>query len=965
MPIQHLKPRLKDHFERAKSKVKRQKGRFWKEWLRRIFFGGLILVVVGFVYLVGAFIIYSRALPDPEKILDRNIAQSTKIYDRTGENILYDLHGDEKRTLVKLEDIPDYMKWATISTEDKTFYEHHGFNLLAMFKGTIIDPLMGKRARGGSTLTQQFVKNAILTNERKISRKIKEFILSYKIEQTFSKDEILQMYLNEIPYGSVSYGVQSASQTFFSKDVKEITLAEAAILASLPKAPTFYSPYGNNVDKLLARKDYVLDLMAENGYITSEQADEASAQEIQFAKRNESITAPHFIMYVKEILSEQLGDEIVESGGLKVITTLDLDKQKIAEEAVATGVEERGEKYDFYNAALLSLESKTGQILAMVGSKDYFGESEPEGCVSGKNCKFEPNDNVTIRLRQPGSSIKPMVYAAAFQKGFSPNTILYDVETIFKTDTKDYKPLDYDLKERGPVTIRQSLAGSLNIPAVKAMYLAGIPNVLDLLELMGYSSFGDRSRFGLAVVLGGGEVKMVEHASSFGILANQGVYHPPVAILRVEDSRGNVLLEYEEKSRKVMDSNIANMVSNVLSDNNARAFVFGTQNPLNLGARPVAAKTGTTNNFHDAWTMGYTPSLVTGVWVGNNDNSEMNRGADGSIVAAPIWNEYMRKVLDGTPVEYFTEPKIEPTGKEMLDGTIPEGQTVKIDKYSKKLATDMTPESFVEEKTFKVAHSILHYVYKDDPKGDIPEDPMSADSAYQYWEAAVQEWVEESKDKEVEGQEFVNEIPPTEYDDVHTEENRPSVMILSPSSNAVISGSYLDVQVQLSAPRGIGRVEYYMDDKKLVAKNNYPYNLYFPLSSYFVRGYHKLKVIAYDDVDNSAETSIDINITVDIPPPAINWKNPSGNAVYSMSNFPVNLTVHITDIFASEKIKFYETNNQTEQTKNFSTVILPESNDVTVDWPAPDSAGSYEIFAEIIDPNGNSYRSQNLNISVQ
>ncbi|MEK7159038.1 MAG: transglycosylase domain-containing protein, partial [Patescibacteria group bacterium] len=321
-----------------------------RRFVRRVILLGVAAGLLLGVYLVGAFAWYSRALPSPDKILERNIAESTKIYDREGKTVLYDVHGAEKRTLVKIDQIPDYVKWATISAEDKNFYLHHGFNLLAMFKGAIIDPLLGRGMRGGSTLTQQFVKNAILTNERKISRKIKEFILSYKIEKAFSKDEILQMYLNEIPYGSVSYGVQSASQTFFNKDVKDLTLGEAAILAALPKAPTFYSPFGSNKDRLFGRQQYVLDQMVENKYIDQATADKAKNEKIVFVAKNQSILAPHFVMYVKELLSNELGEEMLESGGLKVITTLDLKKQEIAEKAVTDGVDKRGKQYGFNNA---------------------------------------------------------------------------------------------------------------------------------------------------------------------------------------------------------------------------------------------------------------------------------------------------------------------------------------------------------------------------------------------------------------------------------------------------------------------------------------------------------------------------------------------------------------------------------------------------------------------------------------
>jgi len=935
-----------------------------KKWLSRLGFIAVVAFLVGAIITVGAFAWYSKDLPDHNKLIERNVAQSTKIYDRTGKTLLYDVHGAEKRTLLKFEEIPEVVKQATIATEDRYFYEHHGFNLLAMFKGVIIDPLLGRGQRGGSTLTQQFVKNAILTDEKTISRKIKEFILSYRIEKIFTKDQILQMYLNEIPYGSVSYGIQSAAQTYFNKDAKDLTLAEAAILAGIPKAPTFYSPYGNHVDRLMARQQYILGQMAEMGYITQEQADSAAREEIKFAKKQESIIAPHFVMYVKEVLSEQFGEEMVESGGLKVITTLDLEKQQIAEEAVTNGVQKRGKQYGFNNAALYSIDPKTGQIVAMVGSKDYFGKSEPEGCVSGKNCKFEPNDNVILRLRQPGSSIKPLVYAAAFQKGYTPNTILYDVDTTFKTsDGRDYNPKNYDFSQHGPVTMRQALAGSLNIPAVKTLYLVGVQKALDFFELMGYTSFEDRSRFGLAIVLGGGEVRMTEHASAFGIFADQGKYHKPTTILKVENSKGEVLLEFEDKPRQVIDANLANIMSNVLSDNNARAYVFGTQNNLVIG-RPVAAKTGTTNEFKDAWTMGYTPSLLTGVWVGNNDSSVMKRGADGSVVAAPIWNEYMRKALAKTPVQNFPAPKIDATGKPVLDGVKAEEKIVKIDKYSKKLATELTPASYVEEKTYKSAHNILYYVYKDQPRGAVPTNPAQADPAYSAWESGVQAWLTKEAEKNGEGI-VLNEEPPTEYDDVHVEANRPQIAILSPVNGANISSNFLSMSVTALASRGVSRVEYYLDDQLVGTSNVSPYNVIYSLSGSFGKGYHTLRAIAYDDIDNSNEARVEINLVAEAVAPGVSLISPGSGNIIRVEDFPIPVGVLLTDYLTTEYINYNYRNLDSSKVMTFATIFSPVKKVNYVNWTyRNEEPGKYEVFAEI-KSRGQMYQSNSIKVTLK
>ncbi|MFA5754704.1 MAG: transglycosylase domain-containing protein, partial [Patescibacteria group bacterium] len=497
---------------------------------------GVILGIIAAIYIV----IISRSLPNPNQLIEREVAQSTKIYDRTGENILYEISGDEKRTLVTLQEIPDYVKQATISIEDKNFYKHGGFSLWAMFR-TMVTNVIYRRSAGGSTLTQQFVKNAVLTPEKTISRTIKELILSYRLEKKFSKKEILQMYLNEIPYGSNAYGVEAASQKYFGKGVKDVSLSEAAILAAIVQVPSRYSPYGPNKDILLGRKDYVLDLMSEQGYISESERDAAKSQEITFKGPETNITAPHFVMYIKGILADKYGEKMVEQEGLKIYTTLDLFKQKIAEETIAERTENYPEKYGANNAALVAIDPKTGQILAMVGSRDYFND-EIDGQV-----------NVTDRPRQPGSSMKPIVYAALFEKGYTPDTILYDVLTNFSTNSaQPYQPHNYSGQEIGPVTIRKALAGSLNIPAVKAIYLANINNVIDLAENLGYSTLYPRSRFGLSLVLGGGEVKLLEHANAYSAFARDGQLSPIVSILKVEDKDGKIIEEYQPSDKKAL-----------------------------------------------------------------------------------------------------------------------------------------------------------------------------------------------------------------------------------------------------------------------------------------------------------------------------------------------------------------------------------------------------------------------------
>lgn len=905
-----------------------------------LFFG--ILFLIGIMSSLVLFTWISRSLPDPNRLLERQVPQSTKIYDRTGEEVLYDIHGEEKRTLVNISELPDYIKYATIAIEDKDFYHHSGISLWGIFRGTIWQVIRGKRAQGGSTLTQQFIKNSILTDERTITRKIKEWILAYKVEQKFSKDEILQMYFNEIPYGSTAYGVEAASQRFFGKNAKDINIAEAAILAALPQAPSRYSPYGQNKDLLIERQQYIIGLMEEQDYISAEEADEARNFELDFKPQSENIVAPHFVMLVKEILSEKYGEKLVEQGGLKIYTTLDLYKQKIAEEVIAEKAETNQEKYNASNASLVSIDPKTGQVLVMVGSKDYFND-EIDGQV-----------NIATSQRQPGSSLKPLVYATSFLKGYTPDTILYDVVTNFskKTgDKNDYEPHNYSNAENGPVTIRKALAGSLNIPAVKALYLAGVGNVIELARDLGYSTLVDKDRYGLSLVLGGGEVKLIEHVNAYSAFSREGYLNPISYILKVEDADGNILEEFKKDEKKVLDPKVARMINDILSDNNARAYAFGESNWLTLGARPVAAKTGTTNDYRDAWTIGYTPSLVAGVWVGNNDNSEMKRGAAGGVVAAPIWHDFMQKVLGDTPIEQFKKPEIPKTGKPMLDGEAGTEVVVKIDKASGLLATDLTPENYIEERVYSEPHSILYYVDKDDPLGDAPKDP-NTDPQFELWESRVLEWAEKQRGTSTavtsEG------APPTDTDNVHLKENLPTLEIISPSSNQVINEAVLFSRVNTEAPRGINRVEYYINDNLFYVSNNYPFNLAKNIS-FLNNGYHNLKIRSCDDVDNCTTKNIEFNLSLEggrsVEKIETLLLEPTGSLAVSNIDFPLNFKFSIKNSNAVSRLEVYFINEANIE-KVFSKVEPIDNDTVDVAWNEVPKSGTYKVGARALGWNG-------------
>jgi 1A family penicillin-binding protein len=946
---------------KKKSIRKRRKNKK-KSFLKRLIFWFFILTItslfLGGVAVGGTILWLSKDLPKPDKLIERKVPLSTKIFDRTGENVLYEIHGEEKRTFIPLEEIPPYAVQAIISIEDKNFFEHKGISLWGIFRGVIIEKLKGNPAQGGSTLTQQLIKNAILTSERKISRKIKEWILAWRIEKQFSKEEILQLYFNEIPYGSTAYGIEAASNLYFDKSAKDLTVAESAILASLPQAPTYYSPYGSHKDKLIGRQQYVLGLMKDQGYIDEQQYNDAIAEELVFKRRRENIIAPHFVMYIKELLTSRYGEKMVEQGGLQVKTTLDTYKQEKAEEAIEKHVEQNEKTYNAKNAALVSLDTKTGQILAMVGSRDYF-DIENDG-----------NVNVSIRLRQPGSSLKPLVYAASFTLGYTPDTILYDTETNFGVQgSKEYIPHNYDDIFRGPVSIRSALAGSLNVPSVKALYLTGIDNVIKYAEKMGYTSLSDKNRFGLSLVLGGGEVRLLEHVGAYSVFARDGNYSPITGILEIKDSTGKVIEEFKKKETQVMDSESIRLLNNVLSDNNARAYAFGENNYLNLGDRPVAAKTGTTNDYKDAWTIGYTPSLVTGVWVGNNNGEEMKRGAGGSTVAGPIWHDYMETVLGkagaGSPIENFQAPKEidkeKYADRTILIGEIAGEETLKIDKFSGKLATEFTPEEAIEEKTFKQLHSVLHYINKKDPLGPLPEDPTK-DSQYIAWEKAIKNWLKEEQASEDENEQITIELPPVEYDDVHIPENKPSINILNVKKNQLINTEEFFIDVEASAPRGISKIEYWVSGNLVYTSTQAPYDLRWIVD--MPNGSHNLIAKAFDDVLNKTETSIPVQINIIDKPLQVIWLTPYNNQNIYEENFPLPLSFVLSRISRIKKIDvFYREIGG--DSKLITSIIKPGSKNLTVTWGTPLNSGSYNIYTVITDIYNNKTTGNGITIKIQ
>ncbi len=838
---------------------KRKKTRRLLHTLKTLF---IVLFSVGLVSLGALFLWMALIpLPDFESFEERIVAQSTKIYDRTGEILLYDVHEDITRTVVLGGDIAQVMKDATIAIEDATFYEHAGVRPLATLRALFLQPIRGKGVQGGSTITQQVVKNTLLTNDRTVQRKIKEWVLSFRLEQMYSKDDILTLYLNEAPYGGTIYGIQEASLAFFGIPASELSLPQAAVLAALPQAPTYYSPYGNNTDALNERKNLVLYRMFEENMISEKEYSDAKKEDIVFLpQRDTGIKAPHFVMYVISYLEEVYGKDIIEQGGLEVITTLDYELQARAEEIVNRYALENTEKFNAENAGLIATDPKTGQILVMVGSRDYFDED-----IDGNfNVAIDPN-------RQPGSAFKPFVYATAFEKGYTPDTVVFDLPTVFDTrcnpdgtpaysevDPDDcYAPVNYDGNYNGPMSLRNALAQSVNVPAVKTLYLAGLRDSLQTAKHMGISGLGDVNQYGLTLVLGGGEVSLLDMTNAYGTFASEGLYKDSAAILSITDSSGNELETWKENVKRVMDPEITRLISDVLSDNVARTPAFGANSYLHFGNRDVAAKTGTTNDYRDAWIIGYTPSISVGAWAGNNDNSPMEKKVAGFIIA-PLWNEFMQVALEHLPYESFTDPA--PTSKEippMLRGIWQGGEIYEIDTISGNLATQYTPEETREEIALENVHSILHWIDKTNPTHDIhPEDP-TLDPQFTLWEHPVGIWAQEHGYNTAGTGE-----KPTAYDTIHTPENTPRVTISAPGAEgSYTSDEFISVLFDTQSVYPITKVDFFVNGVFIGSSTRAPFSFSFsPTHISSISTHNTLKVVATDAVFNKGEATSEFNV---------------------------------------------------------------------------------------------------------
>ncbi len=865
------------------------------------------LFLLGAITIGGMIAILSIGLPDVVDLENLTVAQSTEIFDREG-NLLYTIHGEENRERVDYDEISPYLTQATVAIEDDMFWKHGGFDVFAITKAAMYEIFGIGSPRGGSTITQQYVKNTFLSSERTYTRKAKELILSIRLERVYDKEEILELYLNRIPYGNNAYGCQIAAEIYFDKDAKDLTLAESSILAALPQAPSRYNPYGNNrLSHLLkefseeelayrnitgeidleedeyvrgligqhvdlgngetiyiqGRSDLVLKRMYDLGNITAEERQEAlnDLQNLVFNNYQESITHPHFVLYIKQILEDKYGKDVVEQGGLKVYTTIDPDIQETAEEVATTYGDSNEERFDANNLAILTINAKTGEILAMVGSRDYFNE------------EIDGNVNVVVRPRQPGSSFKPIVYAQAFYNGYAPGNIIYDIPTKLGSN----RPQNYDGSWQGQISVRKALGQSRNIPAIKAYFLAGEQDeIIDLAEKMGITTLNKSHSYGYPLALGAGEVPLMQMVTAYGTFANNGKKPELTGILKVENANGDVLEEHIQKEfDEVLDPQIAYLINDILSDQEV-----GVGPNLYVAGKPNAAKTGTSTKENkmesggtavkpsDAWTIGYTPTIVTGVWVGNTDGAGLGYSANGYDAASPIFNAVMTEALKDIPAEPFPEPEgIKHVQVSKASGKLPGPTTpatmitteifpsfsvptetenlfftVKLDKVSGLLATEYTPEEAIEEVTFQ------NY----EPIADMLN-----------WANEIKAYYENYDTSGTLNGVRIG-VPPTTYDNVHTANSAassPSISISNPTSQSVLQTGNFLVEVSVNAANGVDRVEFYLDDQKEFFTTTAPYNGYLNISK-FLKENSKHLIVAkvIDSLGYSSQSAIEIKI---------------------------------------------------------------------------------------------------------
>ena len=812
------------------------------------------LVIVGYLFSFILFAWYSRDLPAPGKLTAATSA-STVFLDRD-DRVLFELSKDKNRVPVKLKDISLRLKQATVAIEDKNFYRHKGVSRTGIVRA-IFSTLLKGRVQGGSTITQQLIKNVLLDSTRTFSRKFKEITLASEVERRYTKDQILEMYLNEAPYGGTFWGVESAAMGYFGKASSELNLTESAFIAGLPQSPSIYSPFIGRRDAWKSRTRDVLRRMREDRYITRKEETEALARldTLKFSEARLSINAPHFVFFVREQLEREFGNKILDQG-LKVKTTLSLDVQRATQKVVNEEVKKL-KGFNATNGAAVVMDSKTGEILAMVGSYDFnnrdFG-------------KF----NAAVGLRQPGSAIKPITYAAAFEKGYTPSTVVMDTATTFPNQgDKEYKPVNYDGRFRGPVQLRFALGNSINMSAVKLLAMVGVRNFLSKASDMGLEtlepSTRNLNRFGLAITLGGGEVTLLDLTNAYSTFARAGVARDHQSIIEVRNHKGRRIYKApQNRGRKVLTPESSFLVSHILSDNNARSEVFGPNSYLRVPGRTTAVKTGTTDDKRDNWTVGYTKSLTVGVWVGNNDNSPMNpRIASGVTGASPIWQRIMIQLLnsrdrgrlkyqDGIPDQPARIKSLEvdaylgglpregyPKRSEyFIEGTEPKDisnfyKKLKISKSTRKLANDVEiKQGDYEEKDYIVI---------------TENDPVSTDGKNR-WQEGIYAWQDSQGDEKLK--------PPRDVSDASVD--NIVVSIKSPGDRSTVSTNDVQIKAKITSVSGIKNVKIYIngterknwdEDKKEVEETiNLP------------DGVYEIKVTARNDRDKTGESTIKIGV---------------------------------------------------------------------------------------------------------
>lgn len=828
--------------DRLRRSARVKKSRLLVKVAKFAFLGTIAIFVLLFVILP----LLAFKLPSPDKIVRRE-GFATKILDRNGET-LYDIYLNQRRVPVELSEVPLYLRQATIAVEDKNFYKHQGFDPMGMLRA-VFNIVIKHKLQGGSTLTQQLVKNVLLSSERTIFRKLKEFVLAIQIERKYSKDQILQMYLNEAPYGGTAWGVETAAEVYFGKKVKDLNLVECAILAGFPQSPSVYSPYSSSPKAYIARTAQVLRRMREDGYITSAQEKEANAQvsDVSFQPKGASFKAPHFVQYVQKILEDRYGLQAVEQGGLRVTTTLDLKLQEKAQAIVSEEIA-KVEKLRITNGAVVVINPETGEILAMVGSKN-FNDPNYDGQV-----------NVATSLRQPGSAFKPFTYVTAFKKGYTASTLLMDVPTTFPggVNLPDYNPVNYDGEYRGPLQVRYTLANSINIAAVKMLAKVGIKDVLETAYSMGVKTLEPTQetlkRVGLSLTLGGGEVRLLDLTNAYSPFVNKGYRVEPIAILKVEDLNGRVLEETKPKlGKRVLTEEQAFLVANIISDNSARQTVFGLNSLLNIPGRTVAVKTGTTNDKRDNWTIGGNSQGLVGVWVGNNDNSSMLNVASGISGASPIWRRVLLEVLADKPNVSFEIPSgivsaavDEVSGYKAHDGfpsrmeyfikgTEPGEDPVhvklKICKADGKLATpsDISAGNY-EEKEF--------FVFKE-------EDPTAAPGGSNRWQEGILNWLSSQSDPRYH--------PPNDYCGTG---NPVNVEFINPTDQLSNLPNNFTIKFKADSTTDIVQIELELDGLKVRTFDSPPYEY----QTNFTDGVHTLRAKAKDAAGHESDRIITVGV---------------------------------------------------------------------------------------------------------